>query len=124
MNEIIAEFHYWDYGDFNRTAMEIRPQIQAEELMAIAQQFDVHVKVEKIRASYFPLMRFSSRAVSYGKFIIRVSGTNVDAIKTCVGKIFIRYGRPDEVPMAFFGSKGAGKVIINTLLKDFKRGKR
>lgn len=120
----MAEFHYWDFGEFNRTAMDSRPEIRMENLKEIANQFGVDIKVEKISASFFHVMRFGSSIPHYGKVIVRVTGRNVDNIKTCIGRIFIRYGRPDEVPTAFFGSKRLGKAIIDDLINEYLGGKR
>jgi len=46
------------------------------------------------------------------------------AVKICVGRIFLLYGRPDEVPSALFGEKRSGKKIIDDLLKEFREGKK
>ena len=124
MAEIIAEFHYWDYGEYSRTAMEPRPKIKTEELEKIAREFNVKVEANKVDSTYFTLGRISWRPPSYNMVIIQVSGELPDDVKTCVGRIFLTYGRPDEVPSAPFGSKKAGKKIIEELLKEFNEGRR
>jgi DNA-directed RNA polymerase subunit M/transcription elongation factor TFIIS len=114
---IIAEFHYWDYGEFSRTAMKPRPEIKTEELEKIAREFNVKVEAKKTAASYFAPGRIGYRLPRYRKVEIQVSGEQPDDIKTCVSRIFLLYGRPDEVPSALSGGKKAGKKIIDELLR-------
>lgn len=122
--EIIAEFHYWDYGEYSPTAMDSRPDIRIEELERIAREFNVKVEVKKAEATYFSPWRISWRLPSYGKIVVQVAGERMDAVKACVGRIFLLYGRPDEVPSALFGGKRAGRKIIDDLLREFNEGKR
>jgi len=63
--EIIAEFHYWDYGEYSRTAMIARPKIRKEELDKIAQEFNVNVALKTVVASYFTLNRIGLRIPNY-----------------------------------------------------------
>jgi len=121
---IIAEFHYWDYGEFSRTAMKPRPEIRTEELDKIAREFNVKVEAKKAAASYFAPSRIGMRVPRYSRVEIQVSGEQSDAIKSCVSRIFMIYGRPDGVPTALSGGKKAGKKIIDELLKEFNEGKR
>ena len=121
---IIAEFHYWDYGEFSRTAMKPRPEIKTEELEKIAQESNVKVEAKKATASYFTPGRIGMRIPSYNRVEIQVSGEQPDAIKSCVGRIFMLYGQPDGVPTALSGGKKAGKKIIDELLRESNEGKR
>lgn len=114
---IIAEFYYWDYGEFSRTSMKPRPEIKIEELEKIAREFNVKVEAKKTAASYFTPGRIGYRLPSYHRVEIQVSGERPDAVKICVSRIFQLYGRPDEVPAAFLGGKKAGKKIIDELLR-------
>jgi len=116
---IIAEFHYWDYGEYSRTAMETRPEIKTEELEKIAREFNVKVEAKKVTATYSTPGRIGYRLPSYRRVDIQVSGERPDAVKTCVGRIFLLYGRPDEAPAALSGGKKAGKKIIDELLREF-----
>lgn len=124
MTEIIAEFHYWDYGEYSGEAMDSRPEVKIEELDRISREFDVDVKVRKVSASYFAPMRIGWRLPRYGKVVIQVVGERVEDVKVCVGRIFLLYGRPDEVPSAFFGEKRVGRTIIEELLRELGGGKR
>ena len=119
---IIAEFHYWDYGEYSRDAMEPRPEIKAEDLEKIAQEFNVNVSVKRGSTAYITPMNW--RSSSYGKIVIQVTGKNSENVKVCVGRIFLRYGKPDEIPTALFGEKKEGKRIIEDLLKEYEGGKR
>ena len=123
MVEIIAEFHYWDYGEYSQEAMDSRPEINIEELERIGRKFNVEVKASRTSASYFAPMRFGLQLPRYGKIIIQVVGQSVEDVKACVGRIFLLYGRPDDVPSAFFGEKRAGRMIIEELLREFRGGK-
>ena len=124
MPAIIAEFHYWDYGVYSQTAMESRPEIRVEELEKIAREFGVGVEVKKASASYFASWRIGWSFPSYGKIIVRVVGERVDTVRICVGRIFLLYGRPDEIPPALYGEKRIGKKIIDDLLREFSVKKR
>jgi len=124
LHDILAEFHYWDYGEYSQTAMDYRPEIRMEELEKIAREFGVRVEVKKVSASYFALGRIDWSLPSYGKIVVKVVGESVDAVRVCIGRIFILYGRPDEVPSTLFGEKRAGKKIIDDLLREFNEGKR
>jgi hypothetical protein len=121
---IIAEFHYWDYGEFSKTAMKPRPEIKTEELEKISREFNVKVEVKKTTASYFTPNRIGIRIPSYNRIEIQVSGEQPDAIKSCIGRIFMLYGQPDRVPTALSGGKKAGKKIIDELLREFNERKR
>jgi len=121
---IIAEFHYWNYDEYSRTAMKPRPEIKTEELEKIAREFKVKVEVKKVTATYSTPGRIGYRLPSYRRVDIQVSGERPDDVKTCVGRIFLLYGRPDEVPAALLGGKKAGKKIIDELLREFSESKR
>lgn len=120
---VIAEFHYWDYEEFSGTAMKRRPQIITGELENIAREFNVKVDVKKAAAQYFAPGRIGWRLPKYSRVGIQVSGERSDDVKSCIGKIFLLYGRPDEVPRAMFGSKRDGKKIIDELLRESNLGK-
>lgn len=119
---IIAEFHYWDYGEYSRDAMEPHPEIKREDLEKIAQEFNVNVTVNRGSTAY--ITPGSWRPSAYGKIVIQVIGKNSEDVKVCVGRIFLRYGKPDEIPTALFGEKKEGKRIIEDLLKEYTGRKR
>ena len=122
MAVIVAEFHYWDYGEFSKTAMEHGPEIKNDELERIARLFNVKVEAKKVEKPY---RRFSSgptgRPIYYRRVDILVSGEQASDVKSCVDQIFKLYGKPDEVPTALFGSKKAGKKIVDEALRDFNQ---
>ena len=115
---IVVEFHYWDYGEFAKTAMKSRPEIRTDELERIARRFNVKVEAKKVVAHYLPSAR-TMRLPSYRRVDIFVSGEQTRDVKGCLSEIFKLYGKPDEVPGALFGSKKAGKKIIDEVLRDF-----
>ena len=121
---IIAEFHYWDYGEYSRMAMKSRPEIKTEELGKISREFNVKIEAKKVIATYFAPGRIGYRLPRYRRVDIQVSGEQPDDVKTCVGRIFLLYGRPDEVPAALSGGKKAGKRIIDELLREFIEGEK
>ena len=104
--------------------MEARPAIRRGELEGLVHPFDVTVSIQRTSSSFFSLGRFSRTLPRYDKVVVRVVGTEVKDVRTCVGRIFLRYGRPDEVPPAWFGGKKAGKRVIDGLLHEFEEGKR
>ena len=108
---IIAEFHYWDYGEFSRTAMKPRPEIKTEELEKIAREFNVKVEAKKAAASYFTPSRIGWRIPSYSRVEIQVSGEQPDAVKTCVGRIFMLYGQPDGYLQHYQAVRRLGKKL-------------
>ena len=118
MAVIIAEFHYWDYGEFSKTSMMPRPEIKSDELERIARGFNVKVEANKVVSSYAGFTR-GMRLPSYRRVDILVSGERSRDVKDCVGEIFKLYGKPDEVPRALFGSKRAGKKIVDEVLRRF-----
>ena len=120
----MAEFHYWDYGEYSQTAMVSRPEIRVDELERIAREFNVKVSAAKVSATYFSLVRIGWRVPRYDRIVVQVVGERVDDVKKCIGRIFLLYGRPDEVPCALFGEKRAGRMIIDELLREFREGKR
>ncbi|MFH0749158.1 MAG: hypothetical protein V1915_04500 [Candidatus Bathyarchaeota archaeon] len=124
MNKIVAEFHYWDYEGYARTAMESRPEINLDELKNIGQEFNVKIEIKKDSPSYFTLTRIGWQSPHYSRFVIQVIGEYDKDVKVCVGKIFLRYGKPDTVPMAFFGERRAGRIIIEDLVSEIKRRKK
>lgn len=103
--------------------MEPRPEIKAWELERLAREFSVKVEAEKVSASYFSSVRIGWRLPVYAKVVVRVVGGHAEEVKACVGRIFLLYGRPDEVPYAFSGGKRDGRRIIEDLLREFREGK-
>jgi hypothetical protein len=116
---IVAEFHYWDYGEFSKTAMEHRPEIKNDELERIARLFNVKVEAKKVEKPYRSFSRGMRLPIFYRRVDILVSGEQACDVKGCVDQIFKLYGKPDEVPRAMFGSKRAGKKIVDEALRDF-----
>jgi hypothetical protein len=116
---IVAEFRYWDYGEYSKTAMQSRPEIKNDELERIARLFNVKVEAKKVETPY---RRWSSPVrlpIFYRRVDVLVSGEHACDVKGCVDQIFKLYGKPDEVPKALFGSKKTGKKIVDEVLRDF-----
>lgn len=124
MAEIIAEFHYWDYGEYSAKAMNSRSEVKTEELEKIGREFNVDIKVMRTSSSYFASMKIGWHLPRYNKVIIQVVGECKEDVKSCVGRILLRYGRPDEIPSVLFGGKREGRMIIEELLKEVWGGKR
>lgn len=124
MDDIVAEFHYWDYSEYSETAMESRPTIDLDELKSICTQFNVSVEATRTSGAYSQPMRIGWRLPQYRLVIVRVIGKSTDEVKTCVARILLRYGAPDNVPSAFFGGKRVGRIIVEQLIKELRGGKR
>ena len=120
---IVAEFRYWDYGEFSKTAMMPHPEIDNAELERMARRFNVKVEANKVAGSYRGFGR-SIRLPSYRRVDISVSGEQSRDVKGCVNEIIRLYGKPDEVPGALFGSKKKGRKIVDEALRDFDRTRR
>jgi hypothetical protein len=116
---IVAEFHYWDYGEFSKTAMKPGPEIKNDELERIARRFNVKVEAKKVAKTFVGFGYRGMRLPHYHRVDIFVSGEQSLDVKGCVGEIFKLYGKPDEVSGALFGSKKAGKKIVDEALRDF-----
>jgi len=116
MAPIIAEFSYWSYGEFARSAMVPRPEVNASDVEKIARRYAVKVDVHQAASHFFMLGRVTSR---YRKIVVRVIGDQAGEIRGCVREIILLYGRPDEVPLAFSASKRAGKAIVESLLREY-----
>jgi hypothetical protein len=116
---IVAEFRYWDYGEFSKTAMKPSPEIKNDELERIARRFNVTVEAKKSGATFVGFGYRGMRLPKYHRVDILVSGQQSLDVKGCVGEIFKLYGKPDEVPRALFGSKRVGKKIVDEALRDF-----
>lgn len=120
MSEIIVEFHYWNYGEYSKTAMDSKTEIKVDELESLAQEFNVKVEVKKVAAVYFTLVRIGWRLPHYDKIVVKVVGERAEDIKAYVGRVFLLYGRPDEIPRAIFGGRKTGRIIIEELLMGIK----
>ena len=116
---IVAEFRYWDYGEFSKTAMKPSPEIKNDELERIARRFNVTVEAKKSASTFVGFGYRGMRLPKYHRVDILVSGQQSLDVKGCVGEIFKLYGKPDEVPRALFGSKRVGKKIVDEALRDF-----
>ena len=122
MAVVVAEFHYWDYGEYAKTATVPRPEIKNDELQSIARRFNVKVEAKRVGATYLHFMG-GMQLPGYRRVDIMVSGDRTSDVKGCVGEIFRLYGKPDEVPRALFGNKKAGKKIIDEVLRNFTQTK-
>jgi hypothetical protein len=116
---IVAEFRYWDYGEFSKTAMQSRPEIKNDELERTARLFNVKVEAKKVETPYRRWRSPVRLPIFYRRVDIFVSGEHARDVKDCVDQIFKLYGKPDEVPTALFGSKKAGKKIVDEVLSHF-----
>ena len=104
--------------------MDTRPEVKADELERVCQQFNSNVSVRKVSAQYFAPMQIGWRPPSYSKIVVQVVGQHVEDIRACICRIFLLYGKPDEVPSAFFGGKRVGRTIIEELTRELRGGKR
>jgi hypothetical protein len=115
MVRILAEFSYWQYGAFSRTAMVPRPEVRVEDVEAVARRYAVKVQAQDV-SPLFMLVRPFSR---YKKITIKVMGDSPSEIRGCVRDLILIYGRPDEIPIALTPSKRAGRAIIESILRDY-----
>jgi hypothetical protein len=116
MTPIIAEFSYWSYGAFSKTAMVPRPEVNASDVERIARRYAVKAEVHQAASHFFMLGRITSR---YRKIVVRIIGDQVGEVRGCVREIILLYGRPDEVPFAFNPSRRAGRAIVESLLREY-----
>jgi hypothetical protein len=99
--------------------VEPRPEIKNDELERIARLFNVKVEAKKVEKPYRRFLLGMRLPIFYRRVDILVSGEQAYDVKCCVDQIFKLYGNPDEVPIALFGSKKAGKKIVDEVLRDF-----
>jgi len=116
MASIIAEFSYWSYGEYSKSAMLPRPEVNASDVESIARRYAVRVEVKQVSPRFFMLGRIPSR---YRKTSLKVMGESANEVRSCVREIILLYGRPDEVPFSFSTARRAGRTIIQSLLKDY-----
>lgn len=117
LDGIVAEFHYWSYGEAAETAMTSRREVVEEDLKEIAEKYDVTTSFERVSAHFWAGM-FRVRMPSYRKTVVRVVGDDGEKVRMCLREIFEEYGKPDEVPLAFSGNKGRGRRIIESVLRE------
>jgi len=94
-------------------------EIKTDELERIARQFNVKVEAVRGTTTFGNIWSRGLRMLGYRRVDIFVSGERAGDVKGCVCEIFKFYGKPDEVPRALFGSKKAGKKIIDDALRNF-----
>jgi hypothetical protein len=116
MAPIIAEFSYWSYGAFARSAMVPRPEVNASDVEKIARRYAVKVEVRPSSSLFFTMGRAPGR---YRKMVLKVEGDGINEIRGFIREIILTYGRPDEVPLAFSTSRRAGKAIVESLLREY-----
>ena len=119
LDGIVAEFHYWSYGESAERAMTPRREVAEEELREIAEAHGVAVSLERASRSSLSGWIGLPRLLTYSVMVVRVSGDDEGRVKACLREIFQEYGRPDEVPSALFGSKSKtrGRKIIESVLQ-------
>lgn len=118
MVKVVAEFGYWDYGEYAKSAMIQRRRVDTIELNQFGDEFGVKVNAVQGSAGFFNLMFW--RMPRYERVMIQVIGEQIDDVRRCVGRIFLAYGLPDEVPFILFGEKRVGMFIVEDLIKEFK----
>jgi len=116
LDDIIAEFNYWSYGQFSKTAMVHRPEINDFDIQKIAKRYAVTVQTRHTSSAFFSLGRLPSR---YPEVIIIVASENPDEIRGCVREIILLYGRPDEIPLALNPKRRAGRAIVEAMLREY-----
>jgi hypothetical protein len=118
MAPIVAEFSYWYYGEFSRSAMIPRPEIRIQDIEMLASRYVVKVDVHEAPSLFLS----AGRGGRYRKIVLKIMGDSADEIRSCARDIILRYGRPDEIPFAFSSDKRAGRAILESLLQDYPRG--
>jgi len=118
LDGIVAEFHYWSYGEGAERAMIPRREVVEEELREIAEKHGAVVSSEKVSKSSLSGWIGWPRLLRYSVVVVRVAGDDRKRVETCLREIFEEYGRPDEVPSALFGSKREGRKIIELVLRE------
>lgn len=118
LDGVVAEFHYWSYGEAAERAMVTHREVVGEELREIAERHGVAVSSERVSVHFWSGWFGYPRLSRYGKVVVRVVGDDERRVEACLREIFEQYGKPDEVPSAFFGSKRRGRKIIESVLRE------
>lgn len=116
LGEIIAEFSYWFYGQFSKTAMVRRPEVNDFDLQRIARRYAVSLQTRQTSSAFFSLGRLPSR---YPKVTVIVASENPSEIRACLREIILLYGRPDEIPLALTSKRRSGRIILETMLREY-----
>jgi hypothetical protein len=116
LDRIVAELGYWSYGQYSKTAMVRRPEVNDFDVQEIAKRYAVIVQTRFTTSTYFSLGRLPSR---YPKVMITVKGDNPNEIRGFVREIILLYGRPDEIPLAFSPKKRSGRAIVEAMLRGY-----
>jgi hypothetical protein len=116
LEHIVAEFSYWLYGQFSKTAMVRRPEVSDFDVQKIAEKYAVKVQTRRTSSSYFSPGRLPSR---YPKVTITVLGENPNEVRGFTREIILLYGRPDEIPLALSPKKRAGRAIVEAMLREY-----
>ena len=116
MPPVTAEFSYWSYGEFSKTAMAPRPEVDAEDIQRIAIRHAVNVEVHPASSTFFTP---GTMGAQYRKMALKVTGDSADEVRGFVREVILTYGRPDEVPFGLSPGKRAGKAIVESLLKEY-----
>ncbi len=118
---VIAEVHYWNFGEFNETAMDRRSEVDEEELKRIARKHDVTLSCRRKSARFWMPSRLGS-VPRYEERVVEVAAHDEDSVRDCLREIFKMYGRPDEIPSPIFGEKRLGRRIVGEALKENRLG--
>lgn len=116
MATVIAEFSYWSYGEFSKSAMISRPEVNNTDIEKLARRYAVKVYVLESSSFFLSALRMPGK---YRKMIIRIIGENSQEVRSCVRDIILSYGKPDEVPFALNSNRRAGRAIIESLLREY-----
>ena len=116
LGEIVAEFSYWFYGQFSKTAMVRRPEVNDFDLQRIARRYAVSLQTRQTSSAFFSLGRLPSR---YPKVTVTVASENPGEIRGCMREIILLYGRPDEIPLALAPKRRTGRAILEAMLREY-----
>jgi hypothetical protein len=119
MAEIIAEFSYWSYGMLSGNAIAPRPEVTVETVDEIAAKHRVKTIVTQASPRFYMFAGTPSR---YQRVTVRVVGEDAEAVKGFAREMILTYGGPDEVPLALSSARRAGNAILDSLLREYKRG--
>jgi len=117
LDHIVAEFSYWSYGQFSKTAMMRRPEVSDYDVQKIAKRYAVKVQTRHSSSAYVSLGRLLPSR--YPKVTITIMGDNPSEVRGFIREIILLYGRPDEIPLAFRTKKRAGRAIVEAMLREY-----
>ena len=111
INSIIADLHYWSYGELSEKAMFSHIEVKEEDIKRMAERYNLIIDFRNV-SSLLSLGIPTPSLPKYRKVILQVIGNDACIIKNCLKEMIKIYGKPDEIPQALFGEKKVGKNYI------------